>query len=264
MKVPCGGGSSLDGPLIMGILNVTPDSFSDGGSWTDVRTAVRHALDMVDQGADIIDVGGESTRPYSDPVGAEEELSRLVPVLRDLVPSVDVPVSVDTMKARVAEVCLGLGADIVNDVYGLRDPGMLELCAGSDAAVVIMHMEGMPGTMQDHPLDTGDAEVVRGFLEGRVAAAEAAGIRRDRIILDPGMGFGKTSALNRMILGDCRSLCGDFPVLAGSSRKRFLSDMFPGMDRDSASAKAARISVAGGADVVRVHDVARAVELIRG
>lgn len=248
----------------MGILNVTPDSFSDGGTWSDPSAAVRHAFDMVDQGADIIDIGAESTRPFSDPVGAEEELSRLEPVLRDLLPSIDVPVSVDTMKASVAERCIGLGVDIVNDVYGLRDDGMLEACAGSDVAVVVMHMHGMPKTMQTSVMGDGFMEDIRDFLRERTSAALDAGISPDRIILDPGVGFGKSFDQNLEIIRNSSFFSDGYPVLMGSSRKRFLSEKFPGMDRDDASAEAARISVESGSDIVRVHNVARTVAALRG
>lgn len=243
-------------PLIMGILNITPDSFSDGGCWTDPGEAVRHAFDMIDQGADIIDIGGESTRPGSDPVPAEEEIRRLEPVLRDLMPSIDVPVSIDTMKASVAERCIELGATIINDVYGLRGEGMLKVCAASDIHVVIMHMNGMPDTMPP-AMGPGYMEEIRSFLASRVQAAIDAGIRKDRIILDPGIGFGKDPAQNAEILRSSSYFSDGFPVLSGSSRKRFLSTEFPGMERDDASAEAAYIAYKSGADIVRVHNVER-------
>ena len=249
----------------MGILNVTPDSFSDGGMWSDPQAAVRHAFQLIDDGAAVIDIGGESTRPFSDPVSAEEELSRLLPVLRDLVPSVSVPVSVDTMKTSVAERCIGLGADIVNDVCGLRDAGMPELCAQTGVGVVIMHMHGTPKVMQSSVMpNEGFMESVRGFLRERTQVALDAGIPRDKIIVDPGVGFGKTADQNMMILEDSGYFSDGFPVLVGSSRKRFLSEKFPSMDRDTASAEAALISIRSGADIVRVHDVARTVQALSG
>ena len=243
-------------PLIMGILNVTPDSFSDGGCWTDVDAAVRHAFEMIDQGADIIDVGGESTRPNSEPVSAEEEIARLEPVLRELIPSIDVPVSVDTMKAAVAERCIGLGASIINDVYGLRDEGMVELCASTGVHVVIMHMNGMPKHMPAS-MEGDFMNDIRSFLRGRCDAALDAGMRRDCIILDPGIGFGKDPEQNWSILNNSAFFSDGYPVLSASSRKRFLAVKFPDMDRDGASAAAARIAADSGADMVRVHDVAR-------
>lgn len=265
MRVPCGKRALGGGPLVMGILNVTPDSFSDGGSWADPAVAVRHAFEMADAGASVIDIGGESTRPFSDTVTVEEEISRLVPVLRDLAPSLDVPISVDTMKAEVAERCIDLGATIVNDVLGLRGDGMLELCADTGVAVVIMHMHGMPKTMQASVMpDDGFMDAVRGFLRERTEAALDAGIPGDRIILDPGVGFGKTADQNMAILEDSAYFSDGYPVLVGSSRKRFLAEKFPGMDRDDASAEAALLSIMSGADIVRVHNVPRMMDAIRG
>ena len=240
----------------MGILNVTPDSFSDGGCWTDVRTAVRHAFDMVDQGADIIDIGGESTRPNSEPVSAEDEIGRREPVLRELIPSLNVPVSVDTMKTSVAERCIDLGATVVNDVNGLRDEGMVELCASTSVHAVIMHMNGLPKTMPA-AMEGDFMNDIRSFLRERTAVALDAGMRPDRIILDPGIGFGKDPEQNWAILNGSAYFSDGYPVLSASSRKRFLAVEFPDMDRDDASAEAARIAADSGADIVRVHDVAR-------
>lgn len=248
----------------MGILNVTPDSFSDGGLWTDPGAAVKHALDMVEQGAGVIDVGAESTRPGAAPVSAEEEIARLLPVLRDLVPCVDVPVSVDTMKTEVAERCIDAGAGIVNDVFGLRCPGMVELCASTGVDVVIMHMNGMPESMPQ-AMGDGFMEQIRAFLAERAEVAEAAGIPRDSVILDPGIGFGKDPAQNSEILESSSYFsCGGHAVLSASSRKRFLSVRYPGMDRDEASALAASAAADSGASIVRVHDVARTVARLRG
>ena len=174
----------------MGILNVTPDSFSDGGMWTDPETAVRHAVEMVGQGASVIDVGAESTRPGSEPVSAEEELRRLRPVVRRLASELDVPVSVDTMKAEVAEECISLGAEMINDVNGLRGPGMAEVCASSGVYAVIMHMPGEMGSVHAGEMGEGFAEDIRSTLEGLASSAMDAGVGRDRIILDPGMQEG--------------------------------------------------------------------------
>ncbi len=242
----------------MGVLNVTPDSFSDGGLWLDPADAVRHAAEMADAGADLIDVGGESTRPGSSPVTAEEELSRLVPVLRELVPVLGVPVSVDTTKAAVAERCVSLGAEVVNDMSGLGDPGMAGLCASAGVNVVIGHMNGEPRRMPA-AMGPGYMEEIRGFLRARAEAALAAGVRGDMIAVDPGIGFGKDPDQCWEILRSSSYFSDGRPVLSGSSRKRFLAVKFPGMDRDDASAEAAAMAAASGADVVRVHDVARTV-----
>lgn len=255
-------GDGGKGPIVMGILNVTPDSFSDGGLWADVGAAVSHATDMVDVGARIIDVGAESTRPGSSPVSAEEEISRLAPVLRELLPVVGVPVSVDTMKPEVAEFCLSMGVDMINDVNGLRTDGMLGVCASSGAAVCIMHMRGTPSDMHASVMGDGFAEEIRSFLRGRTEAALEAGIGRDRIVLDPGIGFGKTVEQNAWILDHSSYFSDGFPVLSGSSRKRFVRATYPGWDIDDASADAARRAMESGADIVRVHDVGVTVRVL--
>lgn len=247
----------------MGILNVTPDSFSDGGEWVGTDRAIKHALDMVEQGVDIIDIGGESTRPGSLPVSVEEELNRLEPVLEALLPSIDVPVSVDTMKPAVAERCIDLGVSIVNDVMGLRSEGMLEVCADYDVAVVIMHMEGDMSTVHSSVMGCDYKTRIREFLIKRTDAAISAGISENKIILDPGIGFGKTSDQNIGILSDPSFFSDGYPVLIAASRKRFLSNMFPEMDRDEATIKASLLSLEAGADIVRVHDVAHMVDAIR-
>ena len=246
----------------MGILNVTPDSVSDGGCWADPSVAVRHAMDMIDAGADIIDIGGESTRPNSEPVSADDEIARLEPVLRDLVPSVSVPISVDTMKTRVAERCISMGVDIVNDVYGLRDAGMPELCASAGVHAVIMHMHGMPKSM---PVAMqGDfMNEIRDFLRERTEVALDAGIRADHLVMDPGIGFGKDPDQNLEILENSSFFSDGYPVLSGSSRKRFLATKFPGMGRDEASVEAALVASGSGADIVRVHDVASVSKRMR-
>ena len=265
MSSPSSKGLRVGGrPWVMGILNVTPDSFSDGGEWTNVDAAVDHAIRMVDDGADVIDIGGESTRPGSTPVSVEEELSRLEPVLKALVPSIDVPVSVDTMKPAVAERCIRLGVSMVNDVMGLRADGMLEVCADGGVSVVIMHMDGDMSSVHSGVMDGDYMGCIRGFLQDRVDKALDAGIPPDDIILDPGIGFGKTVEQNLEILRNPLYFSKDYPVLTASSRKRFLKEVYLGMDPDEASALAALESVNAGASMVRVHDVARTVDLIRG
>ena len=245
-------GVRIERPAIMGILNVTPDSFSDGGMYLG-GNALEHALEMIDDGADIIDVGGESTRPGSDPVSSEEEIRRIVPVIRELSAVSDVPISVDTMKTEVAEAALDAGADMINDVNGLRAPGMAELAASADVPVIIMHMEGMPKTMQDDPLDAESFDDVVFFLSERFEYALDCGVKR--IITDPGIGFGKTSELNELIIDNALSFSFGCPVLIGASRKRFLSDVYPGMDRDEATVRASMRALDSGADILRVHNV---------
>lgn len=247
----------------MGILNITPDSFSDGGLWSDPKAAVEHAFDLIDQGADIIDIGAESTRPGSNPVTAEQEMERLGPVLKELIPSIDVPISVDTMKPSVADHCISLGVDIINDVWGLRSEGMMEACADGGVAVIIMHMAGTPDTVHSVEMGPMFRDEIRTFLSGQAERAMDVGISKNKIILDPGMGFGKTPVQNMDILEHSSDYSCGFPVLMASSRKRFLKEFFPSIERDDASAEAARISVCSGADMVRVHNVARTVETLR-
>jgi dihydropteroate synthase len=248
-------------PKVMGILNVTPDSFSDGGRYSG-SSAVAHAMELVDAGADIIDIGGESTRPGSSSVPVDVELSRVIPVLKDLIPSIDVPVSVDTMKTDVAAAAIDAGADIINDVNGLRSPGMLELVAAADVPVVIMHMKGTPADMQTDPLGAGDIQTVVDFLRERETAALDAGVRQ--IIMDPGVGFGKTADLNMLMIDSARCFSLDrYPVLIGASRKGFLAKLFPGTDREEASVMVAKRAVSSGADIVRVHDVGRTVAALK-
>ena len=250
-------------PFVMGILNVTPDSFSDGGLRTDADTAVRYAFSMADAGAEIIDIGAESTRPGFTPVSAEEEISRLIPVLERLSGSLDLPISVDTMKPEVARKALDAGADIINDVNALRAPGMMELAAETDVPVIIMHMPGDPVSV--HAGDMSDPVIpqVGAYLSERIEAASDAGIRKDNIIIDPGVGFGKTMRQNIELVNGLREFDFGVPVLAGLSRKRFLSEMYPGMDRDQATVEASMVAAANGADILRVHDVEKMCAAVR-
>lgn len=248
----------LDRPLVMGVLNVTPDSFSDGGQFADVRAAIERAHRMVDEGADILDVGGESTRPGAAPVSAVEELRRVLPVVEALSAG-GVPVSVDTSKPEVMRRVIAAGAAMINDVFALRLPGALEAVAASDAATCLMHMLGEPRTMQDDPVYGDVVAEVRDFLAARVAACEAAGIDRGRIVIDPGFGFGKKSVHNLALLRGIRALSASgLPVLAGLSRKSVLGKITgrPVGDRVHSSIAAAIVAVARGARIVRVHDVA--------
>ena len=259
MKISCG----RDRPLVMGILNLTPDSFSDGGRWTDSEAAVRHAIEMVEQGADIIDVGAESTRPGSEPVPATVEWERLQVVLKELTATLEVPLSVDTVKAEVAGRALDLGVDIVNDVNGLRGDGMMRVCADHGATVVIGHMTGEYGNMHTIHMGQNYREEIRSFLDAQCTLASDAGISDDRIIVDPGLGFGKTAEQNMKIIQDCSFLGRSHPILVGASRKRFVRQIFPDMDVDDATAMLSKKAVDSGASIVRVHDVARTVSVLR-
>lgn len=240
----------------MGIVNVTPDSFSDGGRWAAPDQAAAHAAQLAADGADILDVGGESTRPGAAPVPAEEELRRVVPAVKAL-RGIGLPISVDTMKAAVAEAALAAGADIINDVSGLGDPQMAAVAARYDAPLIIMHMYGTPATFRTDFIPGDALAVITDFLAARAQLALAAGVRADRLIMDPGIGFGTTHAQAAAILQDCArfSLGGRYPVLAGPSRKRFLAAVYPGLAPDEATAQAALAAWRSGADLVRVHDV---------
>lgn len=248
----------------MGIVNVTPDSFSDGGLHATTAAAVGHALRLSEDGADIVDVGGESTRPGADPVPVAEEIDRVVPVVARLA-SEGLVVSVDTMKPEVASAAIEAGAAIVNDVGGLADPEMRRLVADSGAGVVVMHMQGTPRTMQDDPRYVDVVSEVRDFFDRRVGLAVAAGVDRAAIVVDPGIGFGKTVDHNLTLLSHLGEL-SSLPVMVGVSRKRFLGTLTGRdrpQDRDSASAAAAAVAVARGASVVRTHDVASTLEAVK-
>ncbi len=246
-------------PKLMGIVNVTPDSFSDGGQFSSVSAASEHALRLVDEGADILDIGGESTRPGAAPVSLEEELRRVVAVVRELARQTRVPISIDTSKAEVARQCLDAGAAIVNDISGLTlDADMPRVCRESSCGVIVMHMQGTPQTMQlDPQYDDVVADVSRYFSE-RLNELEAAGIARERIALDPGIGFGKTAEHNLDLLSHIAKFHQlGRPVLIGHSRKRFLKKV---LGREVEERNAATIGVslalaAQGTDILRVHDV---------
>ncbi|MBW3539880.1 MAG: dihydropteroate synthase [Planctomycetes bacterium] len=243
----------------MGIVNVTPDSFSDGGQFFEHGMAVDHALRLAADGADILDVGGESTRPHSLPVAPEEELRRVVEVVRGIVRQTNVPVSIDTTKAAVARAALDAGAVIVNDISGLTfDPEMIEVCRSGNAGVVCMHIQGTPLTMQDNPQYADVAREVCECLAERLRSLIAAGIDVERIVLDPGVGFGKTAAHNLALLSNIARLKAlGRPVLVGHSRKGFLKKIV-GRDVDERSAGTLAVSLAlaaQGVDLLRVHDV---------
>ncbi len=245
--------------LIMGVVNVTPDSFSDGGLFNTKEKAVEHALRLVREGADIIDVGGESSRPESHPVSPREEKSRVLPTIEALSSRLDLPISIDTRRSSVARAALQSGAKLVNDITGLRhDPRMADLVASSDVHVVIMHMKGVPETMQVNPhYDDLMLELVDFFRE-RTDYALSSGIRKDRIILDPGIGFGKRVGDNFVILNSLERIVDlGYPVMVGPSRKSFigLTLDLPSDDRLEGTAASVTTCVLGGARIVRVHDV---------
>lgn len=249
---------SLERPLIMGIVNVTPDSFSDGGAFFDTDAAIAHAHQLVEEGVDILDIGGESTRPGAAPVPVEQELARIIPVLRGL-RGLDVPISIDTVKTEVMRAALDEGAAIINDITALSAPGALELVAASDAGVCLMHMQGEPRTMQAAPHYEDVVAEVKDYLAARMGAALAHGMARERIMLDPGFGFGKTVAHNLSLLRHLDAITAlDVPVLVGWSRKSSLGAITgrPANDRLAASVAAAMLAVQRGAAIVRVHDVA--------
>jgi dihydropteroate synthase len=256
----------LSRPVVMGILNVTSDSFSDGGRYTDIEAALRRASCMVDDGAGIIDVGGESTRPGSLPVAQEFELERVVPVVAAICRRLDVAVSIDTGKAAVMRAAVAAGAVMINDVYALQQPGALDAAVGLDAAVCLMHMQGKPSTMQDNPRYRNVVVEVTGFLESRAAQCIAAGIAPDRIVIDPGFGFGKSDAHNITLLaglGQLRSL--QRPILVGLSRKGTLGKLTgrPVGERLAAGLAAAVLAVERGANIVRTHDVGPTVDALK-
>lgn len=257
----------LDAPLIMGVLNVTPDSFSDGGEYDDPLVARVHALRMIAEGAHIVDVGGESTRPGAPEVPPAEEISRVRPIIASLAEESAVPLSVDTRHAEVARAAVDVGAAIINDVAGFRDPEMTDVALNTGAGLVVMHMLGDPGTMQDDPRYDDVVDEVRGYLDRRVQALVRAGVAEERICVDPGIGFGKTLEHNLELLRRLRELAElGFPVLVGTSRKRFIGDVTGVVDpqqRLGGSVAAAAWAVAHGADIVRVHDVVETVHAVR-
>ncbi len=245
---------------VMGILNVTPDSFSDGGSFVDPGAAVTHALEMVEQGADIIDIGGESTRPGAEPVTGKEEIERTVPVIQGIRQESDIPLSIDTTKAEVAAEALSAGADIINDVSAFEaDPDMVKVAAQTGAGVVLMHMKGTPRTMQKNPVYDDVVAEVRDYLKQRVEYAEQHGVARDCIAVDPGIGFGKTTEHNLELLRHLPDLClSGWPLLIGASRKSFIGQITGRTnpaDRLAGSLGVAAWSVANGTHILRVHDV---------
>jgi len=266
-SLDCGGRKlDLSRTAIMGILNVTPDSFSDGGIFLVRDAAVTHALLMVQEGADIIDVGGESTRPGAQAVSVQEELDRVIPVIEAIASAVPVPISIDTSKPEVMRAAVAAGAGLINDVRALRATDALNTAAALGVPVCLMHMQGEPRSMQHHPVYTDVVVEVRDFLQERIEACIAAGIPRQRMLVDPGFGFGKTVEHNLDLLrrlGELRAL--GMPILAGLSRKSMIGALFglPVEQRLHASVALALIAVQNGATMLRVHDVRATREAIR-
>ncbi len=266
MRFQCGRFQvELDRPVVMGVLNVTPDSFSDGGLYLEPAAAVARGEELAEQGAAIIDVGAESTRPGSAPVGIEEELRRVIPVIEHLAAVLQVPVSVDTRKPEVMRRAIAAGATVVNDVGALATPGALDVLAGSGAGVVLVHMQGEPATMQEAPRYADVIGEVRTFLSARAAACEAGGIARARLAVDPGFGFGKTLEHNLALLRGLPALAADgLPLVAGLSRKRMIG-VLTGRGEDArlaGSLAAAVLAARAGARIIRAHDVRETVDAL--
>jgi dihydropteroate synthase len=262
------GSQSIDltRPVVMGVLNVTPDSFSDGGRFADPDAAIRQAERMAAEGAALIDVGGESTRPGAAPVSAQDEIRRVVPVIRAIAERFGVPVSVDTSRPEVMQAAVAAGATMVNDIYALRRDGAIGMAASLDAAVCLMHMQGEPRTMQVNPCYADVAGEVAAFLSGRVDACMAAGIERARILLDPGFGFGKTDRHNIELLAGLEQIGAlGLPLLVGLSRKRTLGKLTgqPVEGRLAAGIAAAVLAVERGAHIVRTHDVGATLDALK-
>lgn len=266
MRLQCGRHAiDLGRPVVMGILNVTPDSFSDGGRYRDPGAAVARGEAMAHEGAAIVDVGGESTRPGAEPVDADEEARRVLPVIERLAERLGIPVSVDTRKPAVMRRAIAAGASMVNDVGALSAPGAVEAVAESGAAACLMHMQGEPRTMQDAPRYGDVVAEVRAFLASRAAACAAAGIARDRLVVDPGFGFGKTLEHNLALLAALPRLAADgLPLLVGLSRKRMIGALTGRADgeRLAGSLAAAIVAAGRGARIIRAHDVRETVDAL--
>jgi len=267
MHLQCGNRRlTLDEPVVMGVVNVTPDSFADGGRYLDPGRAIAQAERLVAEGAAIVDIGGESTRPGARPVSAVEEAARVVPVVAALVPRLGVPVSVDTRRAGVMRAVIDAGATMINDVTALADPGAMEICAASGVAVCLMHMRGEPATMQVAPAYADVVREVGEFLAERVRACRAAGIDAGRIAVDPGFGFGKTLEHNLDLLAALPELeRTGFPVLVGLSRKSMIGTLTgrPVDERLCGSVALAALAVMNGARIVRAHDVAPTLDAVK-
>jgi dihydropteroate synthase len=255
----------LSRPAVMGVLNVTPDSFSDGGQYREIDTAVGHGLRMVQEGAAIIDVGGESTRPGADPVDVDEEIRRVVPVIEKLRAQSDAIISVDTSKPEVMRAAAAAGAGLINDVRALSEEGALEAAIATQCAVCLMHMQGDPRSMQAAPHYVDVVNEVKAFLEQRVRVSRAAGLAADRIVIDPGFGFGKTLEHNLQLLRHLHQLGTELPIMVGLSRKSIVGRLTgrPAGERVHGSVALAVMAVINGARIVRVHDVGATVDALK-
>ncbi|PHM29646.1 dihydropteroate synthase [Xenorhabdus budapestensis] len=261
-------GSILDlsHPQVMGILNVTPDSFSDGGTYSTLDAALQHAAKMIEEGATIIDVGGESTRPGADDVSEQEELDRVVPVIESLAQRFNVWISVDTSKAIVMQEAAKVGAHIINDIRSLQGPGALEAAAKTELPVCLMHMQGQPRTMQVEPHYEDVVAEVRTYLETQIERCVAAGITRNKLMIDPGFGFGKNLSHNYQLLAHLKELHHlGLPILAGMSRKSMIGQLLhvPPQERVTGSVACAVIAAMQGAQIIRVHDVKETVQAMQ-
>lgn len=267
LKWPTGKLDFSGGAVVMGILNITPDSFSDGGQYDNVERAVARGVEMAKQGAAIIDVGPESSRPGSAPVSVGDQIKRAVPVIEKLAQQVAIPISIDARIPEVAEAAVEAGASIINDITAFDDEAMMELAVRSQIPVILMHMQGTPQNMQADPKYDDVVEEVLAYLMQRAKIAEAAGIATERIFLDPGIGFGKTIEHNLQLLNRLDLLCGvGYRVLIGASRKRFIGEITgkeTPSDRIFGTAGTTAIAVAKGVSIVRVHDVAEAVDVVK-
>jgi len=265
-------------PLVMGIVNVTPDSFSDGGRFSQTDAAIEHALHLADQGASILDVGGESTRPYSTPVDVDEELQRVIPVIQGIVKNTKLPVSIDTSKSAVAAAAIQAGAEIINDVTGLEgDPNMLKVALKSGAGICAMHMQGNPQTMQDNPHYSDVVDEIREYLEQRKTWLLNAGIELEKICLDPGIGFGKTHEHNFQLIRKCEAFLDlGCPILIGHSRKGFIGKIVDGppsqpsyseaeklSNRDAGTLAITLLLARKGIPIIRVHEVGKTVAALK-
>jgi dihydropteroate synthase len=266
LKWPAGRLDFSAGCIAMGVLNITPDSFSDGGQFLNAEKAVAHGLYMANAGAAIIDIGAESSRPGSQPVSADEQIERAIPIISRLAAKIDIPISIDTTDATVAQSALDAGAAMINDITALADDDMAKLAAARQVPVVLMHMQGEPATMQDEPEYEDVVGEVLDFLMARAKRAQSFGIAKEMIFIDPGIGFGKTTEQNLVLLSNInRFVAGGYRVLVGTSRKRFigqLTDKKQACERVFGTAATVALAAAAGVSVVRVHDVAEMVDVL--